>query len=411
MSIFKNALNPDSAKNFSFQTVGMCPPGGIYFGNNILKDIGELASGFGVNKALLVTDAVILSLGYAEIIQKTLDQRNISTEVFSQVEPEPQMNTAEILWDRARKGNYDLIIGLGGGSAIDMAKLASITVTNDITPLEFMSKEKNAHRPGLKKILIPTTAGAGSEVSRYIVVSSDNRKYGASSPFVYADAVIIDPLLTLSMSPGITAVTGIDALSHAVDAIMNKYDNPFFDAIALGAIELISNYLRRAFCKGDDIEARYHMSLAASMAMLAMDGKGVALYSHSISYVLSSIKPISHGIGCGLALPYTMAANLSAIPHKLARIASAMGERTESLTPYSAGQRAVQRVYGLIKELRLPLSLQDLGYEPGDLAKMAKNCFIKYKREYNPKELTLKDCTAIFETMWNGSPESLYFKA
>ena len=409
MSIFDNAQALQGAdKRFFFQTAGMRPPGGIYFGINILQDIGDLAAQFESSKALLITDKVILNLGYAAVVRKSLDGRKIPTDVFSQVEPEPKMSTAEALCDRVRKGNYDLIIGLGGGSAIDLAKLASIMGTNHFSPFEFMSKGKIAVQPGLKKILIPTTSGSGSEVSRYIVVSSDTRKYGVSSPFVYADCVIIDPTLTLSMPPEITAFTGIDALSHAIDAMMNKYENPFFDSIALGAIELISTHLRKAFFNGNDIDARYHMSMGATMAMLAMDGKGVALYSHSISYVLSSFQPISHGIGCGIALPFTMASNLYAIPNRLARIACSMGVHTETIAPSIAAQRAVEFVYHFIKELGLPLSLRDLGYKRSDLRKMAEVCMTKHKREYNPKDMTVEDCEAIFEAMWEGSPERLY---
>ena len=395
-------IPPHLQKGFVFQTAGTVFPQGIYFGFGSVGRVGDLARKLGKTRALLVTDSVMVDLGYAGRVADSLKEAGLKVESFSGVEPEPEMSTAETLREQVRGGDFDLVIGLGGGSALDMAKLTSLVATNDASPFEWMSKKKPATRPGLTKILIPTTSGTGSEVSRYVVVSAGKEKYGSSSPFVYADVAIIDPELTVSMPGRITAITGLDALSHGIDAAMNKYELPFFDSLAYGGIELISRYLRRATRDGGDLEARYYMAMGSMMSMMAMDGKGVALYSHSISYVLAAFHPVPHGLGCGLALPYTMAANLPSAEDRLARMARSMGQITEPFSPGAAARKAVRFVRGLLEELGLPVSLKEMGFQKEDLPSMAEMCLTRYKREYNPRDLTPEEMRAIFEGMWQG---------
>ncbi|MBI5966390.1 MAG: iron-containing alcohol dehydrogenase, partial [Deltaproteobacteria bacterium] len=277
--------------------------------------------------------------------------------------------------------------------------------TNEQKPFELIKQivvdKKEVARPALKKILIPTTSGTGSEVSRFFVVSAGKDKYFPGSPYAYPEIAIIDPGLTLSMPPKITASTGIDALSHAVESVMNKLANPFYDSLAFGGIELISKYLRRATFNGEDLEARYYMSMGATISMISMTGTG-GLYSHSISYVLAMFQPTAHGIGCGVSLPYTMGFNLPVIEDKLALIARAMGERIESLSARAAGQRAVEMVYDLIKEVKMPVSLKEMGFQHEDVYKMADICINKYPRPNNPRPMSKEECLALFEAMWEG---------
>jgi alcohol dehydrogenase class IV len=160
-----------------------------------------------------------------------------------------------------KKAKSDLVIGLGGGSAMDMAKMTSILATNEQTPMELMTKKVVA-KPALKKILIPTTSGTGSEVSMFFVTSKGHDKYFMGSGYAYPEIAIIDPGLTVSMPPRVTASTGIDALSHAVESLMHKFANPWTDSLGFAGAELIGKYLRRATFNGQDLEARYYMSMA-----------------------------------------------------------------------------------------------------------------------------------------------------
>jgi len=388
-------------REFVFQTAGILPPNGILFGFNAVKKVGEQARKLGGKQVLVATDETMVQLGYVDLVKELLEKEGMKVDVFGKVDPEPHMETADALYEMVRKAKSDLVVGLGGGSSMDMAKLTAIVATNPQAPLELMTK-KVANNPALKKILIPTTSGTGSEVSMFFVCSAGKDKYFMGSPYAYPEIAIIDPGLTLSMPPKITASTGIDALSHAVESVMNKLANPFYDSLAFGGIELIAKYLRRATFNGQDIEARYYMSMGATISMISMTGTG-GLYSHSISYVLAMFQPLAHGIGCGLGLPYTMAFNLPVIEEKLALIARAMGERTDSLSSRAAAQRAVEMVYELIKDVKMPVSLKEMGFKHEDVPKMADICITKYPRPNNPRPMSKEECLALFEAMWEGN--------
>ena len=397
-TLFQFAIPESLGREYVFQTAGMFPPNGIVFGFNTIKSVGKYARKLGGAQAILITDEVMVGLGFADYIKKVMEEEGVSVVVFGTVEPEPHIETADKLCQLVRGRNFDLVVGLGGGSCMDMAKLTAIIATNDQTPLEVM-KTQQVTKPALKKILIPTTAGTGSQVSRTIVISGGRDKYSFGTPFARAEIAIIDPGLTVSMPPKLTASTGIDALSHAIDGVMNRAANPLQDALALGAIELIAKYLRRATFDGHDLEARYHMAMGSTMPMISGSG---TLYSHSIAYALTMFQPLPHGIACGVALPYTMAFNLPAIEDKLALVARAMGEPIESLSLHAAGQRAVELVYDLMVDIDMPVSIGNLGFRQEDLPEMAEICVGRYPKKINPRPLAREECLAIFRALWEG---------
>lgn len=385
---------------FVFRTTGVHPPNGILFGFNTVRKIGEQAKNLGGKHAILVTDEVMAQLGYVDLVKEAMEKEGLKVEVFAKVDPEPHIETADALYEMVCKTKFDLVVGLGGGSSMDMAKLTSVVATNEQEPFEIMEK-KVVNRPALKKILIPTTAGTGSEVSMYLVVSKGRDKYFIGTPYAYAEIAIIDPGLTVSMPPHLTASTGIDALSHAIDGLMHKLANPFFDSLGFAGTELIAKYLRRATFDGEDLEARYYMAMAAALSMMCMNATG-ALYSHSISYSLSMVQPMAHGIGCGMGLPYSMAFNVPMIDEKEARIAQAMGERIESLSTRAAARRAAELVYELMADVKMPVSLKGMGFKREDISKMAEVCITRYPRANNPRPMSKEQCLALFESMWEG---------
>ena len=387
-------------REFVFQTAGILPPNGVLFGFNTIQKVGEQAKKLGGKHVLLVTDEIMVQLGYADLVKELVEKDGMKVDIFGKVDPEPHMETADALCDMARSTKADLVIGLGGGSSMDMAKLTSIVVTNPQPPLELMSK-KVVGKPALKKILIPTTSGTGSEVSMFFVCSGGKDKYFMGSPYAYPEIAIIDPGLTISMPPKVTASTGIDALSHAVESVMNKLANPFYDCIGVGGIELIAKYLRRATFNGQDLEARYYMSMGATLAMISMTGTS-GLYAHSISYVLAIFQPTAHGIGCGVGLPYTMAFNIPVIPERLAMVARAMGEKTDSLSTKEAATKAAELVYDITADVKVPVSLKEMGFKHEDVAKMADLCITKYPRPNNPRSMSKEECLALFEAMYEG---------
>ena len=394
------SIPPHLQREFFFQTAGTHPPNGILFGFNTVKKVGELARKLGGKRALLVTDEGIVQMGFADLVREAMEKEGVKVHVFDKVEPEPHIETANVLYDVVRKESSDLVVGLGGGSSLDMAKLVSIAATNKKEPFELMDK-KIVTEPPLKKILIPTTAGTGAEVSMFTVVSVGKDKYFMGTPYAYPEVAIIDPGLTISLPPRITASTGIDALSHAVDSLMNKLANPFYDSLALSGIELVGKYLRKATSDGQDLEARYHMAMGATISMIAMSGTG-ALYSHSITYTLAMFRPMAHGIGCGISLAYTMAFNLPVIENRLALIARAMGSRIESVTARESGQNAVDAVFNLARDVEMPVSLKEIGCNHEELPKMAEVCITRYPRANNPRPMSQDECLNIFESMWEG---------
>jgi alcohol dehydrogenase class IV len=389
-------------RQFTFQTAGILPPNGVLFGFGTILKIGEQAAGLGCRRAFLVTDKTMVRLGYADLVRAALIKEGIHVDHYDRVEPEPHMETAEELGKAVRQAKPDLVAGLGGGSPMDMAKLAAILATNDESALELMTK-KIVGNPPLKKILIPTTAGSGSEVSGAFVASAGREKYYMKSMYGFPEIAVIDPGLTVSVPAGVTASSGIDALSHALESLMNRQANPLYDSLGLGGAELITRYLPRAFENGHDLEARYYMSLGSAMSMISLSGTG-GLYAHSLSYVLARFQAVVHGEGCAVALPHTMAFNAPVLAEKFALIAGALGERIEA--PGHAAKRAVQRVYDLIRKLGLPVSLKAMNFRYADLDEMAEICVTKYPRPSNPRPMSKADCRTLLEAMWEGT---LYF--
>ncbi len=391
---------PPLQKDFVFQTAGILPPNGILFGYKTLRKLGETAAKMGSKQALLVTDEIMVQLGYAELAKELLEKAKIKVEIYGKVEPEPHLETADALYEMVKRTPFDLVVGLGGGSPMDMAKLTALAATNGQTPRQLLV-DKVVNKAPLKKILIPTTSGTGSEVSMFLVASIGKDKYPILTPYNYPEVAIIDPGLTLSMSPRVTASTGIDALSHAVDSVMHKLANPLYDSLGLAGIELVGKYLRRATLNGQDLEARYYMSMGATLCMMSLTGTG-GLYSHAISYVLAMYQPTVHGIGCGVGLPYTMAFNAPLIEQKLAAIARALGAKIESLSLRAAAKKGAQLVYDLIADVKLPVNLKQMGFRHEDVYKMAELCLTKYPRSGNPRDLSMEGALALFEAMWQG---------
>jgi alcohol dehydrogenase class IV len=387
-------------RDFVFQTAGILPPNGLFFGYKTIRKLGEVAAKMGAKQALLVTDETMVQLGYAELAKELLEKEKIGVEVYGKVEPEPHLETAEALYEIVKKTSFDLIVGLGGGSPMDMAKLTALAATNNQTPRQLLV-DKVVRKAPLKKILLPTTSGTGSEVSMFLVSAIGKDKYPILTAYNYPEVAIIDPGLTLSMPPRVTASTGIDALSHAIDSLMHKLANPLYDSLGLAGIELVGKYLRRATFDGQDLEARYYMSMGATLCMMSLTGTG-GLYSHAISYVLAMYQPTVHGIGCGVGLPYTMAFNAPLIEEKLATVARALGAKIESLSLRAAAKRAAELVRDLIADVNLPVSLKQMGVQHEDVYKMAEICVTKYPRSGNPRDLSKEDARILFEAMWQG---------
>ncbi len=373
-------------------------PQKIILGQDTVKRAGDEAKALGGRKALIVTDPAIVSAGYSTIVEDALHAAGMEAGIFDKVEPEPPARMVSECVERIREGRYDLVIGLGGGSPLDIAKGAAIMVNNPGTIVDYAGIDK-VPQAGLPKILIPTTAGTGSETSRSLVVidERDNTKRSIASKYGIADVAILDPLLTLSLPPQVTANTGMDALVHAIESYVSATTTPFAEILAIEAISLIAHNLPLAYSKGSNVIARYNMLLAASIAGLAFASSRLGLV-HGLAYVIDTEYHLPHGRANAIMLPHVMEFNKTGNLAKFGRIAEAMGEKVTGLSVYEAAGKSVEAVKNLLGAVQIPFRLSQYGIPREHLPKLVEGG-MKQARLFvpNPRDVTQEDLRGIYE--------------
>lgn len=375
-------------------------PPKIVFGINSIETVGVEAKQFGGKKILLVSDEIIAKLGLVDKVKRLLEKEGFTIEVFDKVEAEPSIATAEKVTTSVREEIHDSVVGIGGGSVMDIAKIAAIMARNSGEIKEYATS-KPIKEPGIPKILIPTTSGTGSEASQAAIITlSTKQKSSLSNRYLFADVAIVDPVLATTMPPKVTASTGIDALSHAVEALMSTNSTPITDALSLEAVRLVSNNLRMAYAQGDNLEARSNMSWAALLGGMVLYARVV--YAHSFGYTIGPKYGIPHGLSCGLGLPYVMDYNLPACVDKFLSIANAMGEQVKGLPKLEGAFKAIVAVKELIEDVGLPSSLKETGVPKAVLPILADELVNFYPRPNNPKQITKKEAMELYEKAWEG---------
>jgi len=372
----------------------------IIIGEGAFAAAAEEAVLLGAHKVLIVTGQNIIKTNYIDALESKLNKNGIKATVFSDVEPDPSYETALKAGSAAIHSSADTVIGVGGGSSLDVAKIASILATND-KPITEMFGVNLVPKPGLKLILIPTTAGTGSEVTHISILSDEREriKTGIVSQYLLPDIAIVDPVLTVSSPPDVTAYSGMDALVHAVEAFTSVNATVITDTLAAKAIELISANLRRAYANGDNMEARSAMAIASMMAGQAFANAGVTA-THAFAYPIGAVFHIPHGIANSIMFPAVMKFNMTANLPKFARIASLMGINTHNLTDRQSALKMVEFLQELIADLRLPSCLSYYGVKESDIPSLATGV-MKVTRilANNPRKLTLKDAEEIYKNV------------
>jgi len=372
-------------------------PHKVIIGNGAVSQAGKEAGKLGAKKALIVTDKGVVQAGLVEEMEESLRAQKIDIGIFDKVEPDAPARLVDECAQVVRDKGCDVIIGIGGGSSLDVAKGASILATNKGTIVDYAGTDRVPRR-GLSKILLPTTAGTGSEVTRVLVITDEeaNLKKAIFSDFVLADIAIVDPLLTVSLPSKITADTGLDALVHAIEAYVSVNATPFSDVLAIEAIKLIAENLPAAYAKGDNLEARFNMILAATFAGLAFTSSGVGAV-HALAYVLAAECHLSHGRSNAVMLPYVVDYNRIGSLNKYACITQAMGENIEGLSTYQAGEKLVTSLSRLLDSLNIPTKLGAYGISEADLPKLVEGA-MKQSRLFtiNPRDLAEEDVKNIF---------------
>ena len=335
----------------------------IIFGIDAIKQLGEQAKKLGAGRALLISGPRVQKAGLLDKAASFLKADGIAVEVNIQDRdtPEPATEVVEDTASVARKGKFDVIIGLGGGSILDVSKMAAALVTNPGTTKDYFGKEKVPKR-GTPTIIVPTTAGTGAEVTKHAIFLDReiNVKKVVASSNLLPNVAIVDPVLTVSCPPAVTASSGIDAFIHSAEAFLSKNANAMTDALALESISTITQWLGPAFADGQDMEARYQMSLGSLMAGVVLNNSGTSLV-HAMAYPVGGEHHTPHGVTLSALLIACFEYVAVAKAEKMAALAVAMGENIDGLAPREVVERVLDAIHYLIKSVDLPASLTDLG--------------------------------------------------
>lgn len=384
-------------------------PTAIKHGIGATQYVGEEVKNLGVTKALLVTDPGIYQAGVTKPVEASLKEAGIEIVLFNKVEPNPPVRSVGEGSQLYKETNCNGLVAVGGGSSMDTAKAIGVEIAHNASVLEYEAAE--GKKPLENRIppltTIPTTAGTGSEVTQWAVITDEEREYkfNTGGPLIAAHLTIIDPELHVSMPPHVTAMTGIDALAHAIECYTMHYAQPITDAVALLAIEYVAKYIRRAYADGGDIEARYGMAQAAMLAGLSY-GSESAGAAHAMSQTLGGIIPVAHGQCVAAMMGPVMEYNWKGHPAKFARIAKALGVNTSDMTIEEAAKAAVNEVYKLVEDLDIP-SLEKQGVSPDLIERLSEEALKDPQTVGNPRDLTLKDYEWIYKRCFNKVPKTV----
>ncbi len=378
-------------------------PSRLIFGAGQRRAIGAATVALG-KRALVCTDARFAGLPVMQEILEDLKKSGVQAQLFSETEAELPLEGIEKCVARYRDFQPSVVIGIGGGSCVDLAKLVSLLLSYP-GPLSNYYGEFKVPGSILPVIAVPTTSGTGSEVTPVAVLADPERalKVGISSPELIPHTAICDPELTLTCPKGLTALSGADALAHAIEAfaaITRPADpemamtrvfvgkNGLSDHYALSAIKLVFDNLDQAVSQGSDVQARSAVMLGSTFAGLAF-GSGGTSAAHAIQYPIGAETGSAHGLGIGILLPYTMDYNLPAAAESYAEIANAIGLDTQGLTKEQAAQSAITAIRDLFARIGIPSSLRSLGVDDAHLDAMAEQSVLAARLvENNPRPLT-----------------------
>lgn len=374
----------------------------IIFGIDSLKQIGEQAKKLGAGRALLVSGPRVQKAGLLDKTKAFLEAEKIQVEINIQDRdtPEPATEIVEDTASIAKRGNYDVIIGLGGGSILDVSKMASALVTNPGTTKDYFGREKVLKR-GKPTIIVPTTAGTGAEVTKHAIFLDReiNVKKVVASSNLLPTVAIVDPTLTVSCPPAVTASAGIDAFIHASEAFLSKNANTITDILALEAISIITKWVGPAFADGLNMDARYQMSLGSMMAGVVLNNSGTSLV-HAMAYPVGGTLHTPHGVTLSALLIACFEYVAVAKAEKMATLARAMGETIEGLSQREVTKRALDAIHHLIKSVNLPATLNDLGIsrDKTDVHQWAVEAHKEQRLlSRSPRILTVEDIEIIYE--------------
>ncbi|MDK0571569.1 L-threonine dehydrogenase [Clostridium perfringens] len=366
-------------------------------GADCLKDAGEQVAELGFKKALIVTDKVLGQIGIVKKVTDVLDNKDIEYAIYDETKPNPTVKNVNDGLALLKEKECDFVISLGGGSAHDCAKGISLLATNggEIKDYEGVDKSK---KPQLPMVGINTTAGTGSEMTLFAIITDEERhiKMALVDKHLTPIIAVNDPMLMLAMPKSLTAATGMDALTHAVEAYVSTAATPITDACAEKAIELISNYLVNAVENGENVEARDMMAYAEYLAGMAFNNASLG-YVHAMAHQLGGFYNLPHGVCNAILLPHVQEYNKATSASRLAKIAKIMGGNIEGLTDEQGADLCIDMIKSLSQTVGIPEGLGVLGVKESDFETLATNALNDACSLTNPRKGNLEEVIAIFK--------------
>ncbi|MGP1628653.1 MAG: L-threonine dehydrogenase [Giesbergeria sp.] len=365
-------------------------------GAGCLQEAIVAVRGHGFRKALIMTDKVLAKLGVAESIQVMLAQQHIESVVFDGVQPNPTVGNVRAGLAQLTAQGCDFIVSLGGGSAHDCAKGVALCATNGGEIADYEGVDRSA-KPQLPLVSINTTAGTASEMTRFCIITDEVRhiKMAIVDRNVTPLMSVNDPELMLAKPKGLTAATGMDALTHAIEAYVSTAATPITDACALKAVELIAAHLRTAVADGSNLEAREQMAYAQFLAGMAFNNASLG-YVHAMAHQLGGFYDLPHGVCNALLLPHVEAFNVPTSAVRLAKVAEAMGVNVQRLKAEDGANACLAAIRKLGRDIGIPASLAELGVKDEDIALLATNALADACGLTNPRKASKADIEAIF---------------
>jgi len=371
----------------------------IVAGPNSLQLLGEKLSllGVKVSSALIITQPPMVDMGYVEQIVSQLEAKGVSVHTNTNILPEPTLENIEQVFEATASKDYDVLIGIGGGSVLDTTKILSVLKTNDASVEQLLGTDLVANS-GVPTILIPTTSGTGAEVTPNAIVTLPDQelKVGIVSKYLLPTLVILDPVLTLKLPKPITAATGMDAFTHSLESFISTKANPISDMFALESIRLISSSIVEAYQNGESIEAREKMLVGSMYGGMALTSAGTAAV-HALAYPLGGKYKIPHGVANSMLLPHVMKYNMDAITDRLALVAEPMGISTHGLSNSQLAEKVVEKIVEWTNVLEIPQDLKNYGVKEEELPEISVSASqVTRLLNNNPKKLSVADIEAIY---------------
>ncbi|RXT07232.1 iron-containing alcohol dehydrogenase [Ammoniphilus sp. CFH 90114] len=377
------------------QVFGFYMPSVNLMGVGAAKQVGERIKLLGGKKALIVTDAGLYKFGVADQIAGYIKEAGVDVAIFPGAEPNPTDKNVEAGLSALQTEGCDVIVSLGGGSSHDCAKGVALVAANGGAIHEYEGVDRS-EKPMIPMIAINTTSGTASEITRFCIITDTSRsvKMAIVDKHVTPAISINDPLLTVKKPPALTAATGMDALTHAVEAYVSTAATPITDACALKAIRLVSQYLRAAVSNGEDIEARDKMSYAQLLAGMAFNNASLG-YVHAIAHQFGGFYNLPHGVCNAILLPHVERFNLISKPERFVDIAVALGEDVSGLSTRAAAEKALEAIVTLARDVNIPSGFAELGAKEEDIPLLAENAMKDACSFTNPRKATLDDVQAM----------------